>query len=142
MSRPYIPPAVRQRIFLEARFRCGYCHAQQDVVGMQLHIEYIIPVSAGGSSEIENLWLACSECNNHKGSQTHREDPVNGARVALFNPRVQEWNEHFCWSDDGVEIIGLTAVGRVTVLALDLNQLNMVRARRRWVMVGWRPPKD
>jgi hypothetical protein len=142
MSRPHLPNAVRQRIFVEAHFRCGYCHAQQDVIGMQLHIEHIIPISVGGSSELENLWLACSECNNHKGSQTHREDPVSGEHVAIFNPRVQDWREHFCWSDDGVEIIGLTAVGRVTVLALDLNQPNMVRARRRWVMVGWHPPKD
>jgi len=142
MSRAFIPKAVRERVAAEALYRCGYCQTQQVVVGIPMHIDHIVPEAAGGSSEIENLWLACSLCNNYKGTQIHAPDPVSGDQVLLFNPRTQVWHEHFAWSDDGTEIIGLTPTGRATVIALKLNQPFMLRARRRWVKAGWHPPAD
>lgn len=142
MSRAHISTSVRQRICAEARYRCGYCLAQQDIIGVQLHVEHIKPESAGGSSEPDNLWLACSECNLHKGAQTQLLDPQTGEVAPLFHPRLQRWDEHFRWSEDATEILGMTPTGRATVLALSLNQPFMLRARRRWAMVGWHPPKD
>ncbi len=105
-------------------------------------IEHIIPLAAGGPSTEENLWLACPLCNGHKAAQTHHIDPASGERVPLFNPRQQVWNEHFCWSEDGAEIIGKTACGRATVIVLKLNNQYLVRARHRWVAVGWHPPRQ
>jgi hypothetical protein len=142
MSRVYIPAVVRRRVAETARHRCGYCQTQQIIVGIPLHIEHIIPLAAGGDSDENNLWLACSVCNNYKGTQTHAEDPGTGDLLPLFNPRTQVWAEHLAWSDDGVEIVGLTPVGRATVSALKLNQPFMRRTRRRWVMAGWHPPAD
>jgi hypothetical protein len=142
MSRTFIPKAVRKRVAAEARYRCGYCQTQQGVIGMPLHIEHIIPEAVGGSSEIENLWLACPLCNNYKGTQTHAVDPVSGERILLFNPRTQDWHEHFEWSGDGIQVIGLTPTGRATVVALQLNRPFLLRARRRWVKAGWHPPAD
>jgi 5-methylcytosine-specific restriction endonuclease McrA len=142
MSRTFIPQAVRERVAAEARHRCGYCQTQQAVVGMPLHIDHIIPEAAGGSSEIENLWLACPLCNNYKGTQTHATDPMSGERVPLFNPRTQDWHVHFRWTDDGTEIVGLSPTGRATVVALKLNRAPLRRARRRWVRAGWHPPAD
>jgi hypothetical protein len=138
----FISKAVRERVASKARYRCGYCQTQQAVIGMPLHIEHIIPQAAGGSSEVDNLWLACPLCNSYKGTQTHAMDPVNDERVPLFNPRAQEWPAHFRWSDDGTEIIGLTPIGRVTIVALKLNRAPLIRARRRWVGAGWHPPVD
>ncbi len=140
MSRDYIPTTVRHRVAEAAHYRCGYCQTQQAVVGIPLHIEHIIPLAAGGDSDEDNLWLACSVCNNYKGTQTHAPDPETGEQVSLFNPRIQSWTDHFAWSDDGVEIIGLTSTGRATVQSLKLNQPFMCRARRRWVMANWHPP--
>lgn len=34
---------------------------------------------------------------------------------------MQLWRDHFCWSEDGAEIIGVTPVGRATVVALNMN---------------------
>jgi hypothetical protein len=62
--------------------------------------------------------------------------------VPLFNPRTQTWALHFAWSADGTEIIGLTATGRATVVALRLNNDEIVGARSLWVQVGWHPPED
>ena len=105
-----------------------------------MHIEHILPLAAGGSSADDNLWLACPLCNGFKGTQTHFVDPESGQQVALFHPRRQTWGEHFVWSDDGVKIVGRTACGRATVLALQLNNDYLIQARHRWVMVGWHPP--
>jgi len=62
--------------------------------------------------------------------------------VRLFNPRQQKWSEHFAWSEDGTEIQGLTPYGRATVVALKLNNPEIVVARRLWVSAGWWPPED
>jgi len=58
----------------------------------------------------------------------------------LFHPRQQKWSEHFAWSEDGTEIMGLTACGRTTVLALRLNNELAVTVRLNWVQAGWHPP--
>jgi hypothetical protein len=142
MSRTYIPKAIRERVAREARYRCGYCQTQQKNIGLPMHVDHIIPESAGGISTEDNLWLACALCNNYKGTQTHALDPVSQRKVPLFNPRTQAWYDHFVWSDDGTEIIGLTPTGRATVIALKMNQPFMIHARRRWMRVGWHPPRD
>ena len=69
----------------------------------------------------ENLWLACTRCNDFKGERTDAEDPQTGDTVPLFNPRTQRWTERFSWSPDGTLIIGLTPIGRATVVALRFN---------------------
>jgi hypothetical protein len=43
---------------------------------------------------------------------------------------------------DGTEIVGMTAIGRATCLALNMNNSLIVEARRRWVAVGWHPPPE
>ncbi len=111
-------------------------------MGMTMTLDHIIPEAAGGLTVQENLWLACRRCNEFKGTQTHAYDPQTGDRVALFNPRWQAWNEHFAWSGDGTEILGLTACGRATVIALQMNNSEIVVTRRLWVSAGWWPPQE
>lgn len=142
MKRPYIPKALREKVAATARHRCGYCLTPQSFTAMPMNIEHIIPLAVGGSSTEDNLWVACPLCNGHKGVQTHKTDPVTSKRVPLFNPRYHSWSEHFRWSEDGTELIGQTACGRATVIALKLNNKHLVRACRRWVAVGWHPPQD
>lgn len=138
---PYIPALVRDRVRQQARHRCGYCLAQQQVVPVIFEVEHIRPLARGGLDDEDNLWLACRTCNLHKSDQVDA-DPATGLTVVLFNPRHQFWDEHFEWSEDGTQIIGKTDVGRATVVALQLNNHVMLTARRMWVQVGWHPPTD
>ncbi|MBI4631630.1 MAG: HNH endonuclease [Chloroflexi bacterium] len=142
MSQSYISLALRQRVAEIARYRCGYCLTSQITIGIPLHIEHIVPLVSGGETVFENLWLACPSCNGYKGIRTHAIDPETNQEVPLFNPRIQKWKEHFAWSNDGVEILGLTPVGRATVLALKLNNEYIVPSRRVWVAVKLHPPTD
>ena len=107
-----------------------------------MHIEHIIPLSDGGQSTEENLWLACAWCNSYKGDKMYAIDPATGAEAPLFNPRTQHWPDHFQWGDDGARIIGLTSTGRATVIALKLNNEFIVPARRNWILAGWHPPQE
>ncbi len=138
----YISDELRHRVREQAANRCGYCLSPQHLVLGTLEIEHIVPRSKGGASEESNLWLACRLCNNFKSDQTESVDPQTNQRLPLFNPRQQAWADHFFWSDDGTRILGATPYGRVTVVALQLNNLVAVMVRRNWVAAGWHPPKD
>lgn len=136
-----ISEEIRARVRAQAGDRCGYCLSLQKYVLGILEIDHIIPKAVGGSDDEENLWLACSLCNNYKGTQTYGFDLVTKTNIQLFNPRIQQWSEHFIWNEEGTEIIGITACGRVTVVALKLNNNIAITVRRQWVSAGWHPPK-
>jgi len=141
-ERSHIPLHIRRQVEEDARQRCGYCLTPRVFTAKLLHIDHIIPIAAGGGSEIENLWLPCDFCNSRKGMRTHAVDLLTGVTVLLFHPRNQNWYEHFTWSKDGTRILGLTPTGRATVHTLKLNDAYLVEARRWWVKAGWHPPVD
>ena len=106
---------VRER----AGNRCEYCRLPQEFSALQLHIEHIIAHQHGGPDELENLALACPECNYHKGTNLTSIDPDTGEVTSLFHPRRQRWEDHF--RRDGARIVGRTPVGRTTVWLLEIN---------------------
>lgn len=142
MSGAYIPPALRQLVIRKAGNRCGYCLVSQELLYGPLEFEHLLPRSLGGLTTEENLWIACRTCNGFKSDQVDFVDPESQQIVSLFDPRSEDWSSHFRWSDDGTEILGLTSTGRATVAALQLNSLERMKMRRRWVSVGWHPPTD
>lgn len=144
-----ISEEIRARVRASANNQCGYCQSLQKYVLGILEIEHIIPKAAGGSDEEENLWLACRLCNSYKGSQTVGQDPQNDCKTKLFNPRTQKWSRHFAWINNGfawinngTHIIGITACGRSTVLAMQLNNPYAVTVRQAWIAAGWHPPTE
>src|SRR5579872_2021432 len=93
--------AVLRRLVEErAGARCEYCHAPQRVSGYRFHLEHILPRAHGGSDGPDNRALACATCNLAKGDRTAGIDPRTGAAVSLFNPRTQDWEDHFRWAND------------------------------------------
>ena len=113
--------AIRRAVRQRAGNRCEYCLSHQDYVMGQLQIDHIQPLAKGGANAIENLCLACELCNQYKWARTDGVDPQTRQRVALFHPRRNTWNDHFAWSADGSEILGITPCGRATVSVLKLN---------------------
>ena len=141
MPRTPIPALIARRVRETAQNRCGYCLSPQHLVMARLEIEHIVPLAKGGTGEEINLWLACPICNRHKSDKTEALDPLTEQVVSLFNPRTQNWFEHFKWSEDGLQIIGLTATGRATVIALQLStDPDALTVRSHWVLAGWHPP--
>ncbi|MEE8524944.1 MAG: HNH endonuclease [Thermoanaerobaculia bacterium] len=112
--------ATRELVRKRARNRCEYCRLHQDDSPLAvLHIEHIIPKKHGGSDDVENLALACIDCNLHKGVNLTGIDPETGEITELFHPRRHRWRDHFEWKD--LYILGKTALGRTTVRVLNVN---------------------
>ncbi len=136
----YISAKVRKRVRQRARNRCEYCLSQQDLVNSPFQIDHFIPIAHGGSDDEDNLCLACEMCNQFKWARIDAVDPQTGHRTSLYNPRQDMWSDHFIWSADGTEIVGLTEIGRATVNALKMNNNLAVTVRKNWCNVGWHPP--
>jgi len=69
-----VSAALRERVSQQARYRCGYCLSSQELMGIPMTIEHIVPEALGGATVEENLWLSCIRCNLFKGAQTHAMD--------------------------------------------------------------------
>ena len=81
----------------------------------------------GGTKQHDNLALACWHCNLKKGPNLAGIDPETGQIVPLFHPRKDKWAEHFAMHVGtlmplGIEIEGLTPIGRATVRVLGMNE--------------------
>ncbi|MGH2369400.1 MAG: HNH endonuclease [Chloroflexota bacterium] len=142
MNRPGNTHGRRERLLAQAGDRCGYCRSSQRIMGVRLILDHLTPLGRGGVDDEENLWPSCQPCNGFKQARTEVRDLVSGDVVPLFNPRRQQWNEHFAWVDGGRRIDGRTAIGRATVAALRLNREELVEARGFWIQAGWHPPAD
>ncbi len=141
MSEPRsLSETVRDRIRARSAYRCGYCLAPESLMYATLRVDHIIPKAAGGTDDETNLWASCDPCNAHKADKSTGVDLETGETVPLFNPAVQVWTDHFAFGDDRATILGRTPIGRATVLALKMNNADVLALRRRWVSVGWYPP--
>jgi HNH endonuclease len=137
-----ISAQLRQQIITAADYRCEYCKSSARLTGTPLVMEHILPRSLGGTDEPKNLAASCYRCNEFKDAKTHVSDLDTNQLVELFNPRMQAWRQHFIWDNNGTFIRGITNNGRATVIALRLNNENIIEARTFWVEVGWHPPTD
>ncbi|WP_427916420.1 HNH endonuclease [Stenotrophomonas maltophilia] len=49
---------------------CAYCRTPLNGAG---HVDHMTPVAKGGTNEIKNLVLACTQCNKEKHAKTGHE---------------------------------------------------------------------
>ncbi len=57
---------LRFEVFKKNDFTCQYCGRKTPEVILEL--EHIIPISKGGTDELDNLTTSCFECNRGKGA--------------------------------------------------------------------------
>ena len=122
-----------RQVITRAGSRCEYCRMHQALQGATFHIEHVLPQSAGGPDTVDNLALSCPSCNLGKSNRVEALDEQTNLVVPLFNPRTNGWADHFTW-DEVWRIVGLTATGRATVAALNLNHPRrvMIREAEEW----------
>jgi len=140
MSDPRLSHKQRNAVAERAAFCCEYCRSQRRFSPAPFSVEHIIPRAAYGTDEMSNLALACQGCNGSKHVHTEAVDPVTGRTVPLYHPRQHRWSDHFAWSDDSTQILGLTPIGRATVEKLQLNREALVALRQLLFAAGEHPP--
>src|SRR6202012_5681449 len=85
------------RVRRRAQNRCEYCLIPQAAFRRPFHIEHILAKQHGGLTQLENLALACWQCNLKKGTNLTSIDPETGELTRLFHPRADNYADHFAF---------------------------------------------
>jgi hypothetical protein len=131
--------ALAERVRRRANDACEYCRMPQAFYPtVPFPIDHIIARQHGGRTLLANLALSCLHDNSHKGPNIAGLDPLTKKLTKLFNPRRHRWERHFRWN--GPYLIGRTAVGRVTVAVLAMNDPAVVEVRAALIEERLFPP--
>jgi len=142
MPKSYISKPLRVLVEERAKGYCEYCLLPSSFSPSSFQIDHIYPESKGGKTIQDNLALACSQCNGSKFTKTSGIDKKTEEKVDLYNPRKDNWTEHFYWDNDKFLIVGKTSSGRATIDTLDLNRESNLNLRALLHLVGLHPPTD
>ena len=143
-----VSEAVKQSVRERAKYLCEYCHSLELLSANRFTIDHLVPRSLGGSDDINNLALACRRCNERRYNFVAGIDPETQEIVPIFNPRQQQWADHFVWTLDGTVIQGSTPIGRATCIRFDLNDMrypehdSIRQTRIFWSRTGLHPPSN
>jgi HNH endonuclease len=140
MANLAITKEQRKEVIIRASKCCEYCKSQDKYSPTAFTIDHIVPQSLDGTSDFENLAYACFLCNRLKSNKLNIFDSLSRKWIPLFNPRKDDWNEHFSWSEDTTKIIGLTSTGRCTIKELKLNREKLIEYRNCIIPFGTHPP--
>ncbi len=65
---------LRFKVLRRDNFRCRQCGASPaKTLGVELHVDHVVPWSKGGETTLENLQTLCSKCNLGKGNLDEKE---------------------------------------------------------------------
>jgi hypothetical protein len=130
--------ALRRLVQARAHRRCEYCLIHEEDSHFAHQADHVVAQKHRGPTHEDNLAWACYLCNLLKGSDIASVDIESGQVVRLFNPRSDQWADHFRLEDG--QIVPLTPVGRVTEYLLQFNQPQIVQ-ERRWLVEAGRYPR-
>jgi 5-methylcytosine-specific restriction endonuclease McrA len=68
-ERNRMSASLRYRVLSRDDSRCTRCGATPQTHGISLHVDHIVPVSMGGTSEMDNLQTLCAPCNLGKSNR-------------------------------------------------------------------------
>jgi hypothetical protein len=147
---------VRLAVELRARSVCEYC--LMPTTG-KFNIEHIVPkhrwaayvsgrlphmvarTTPRGPDHIDNFAWSCSHCNLAKSSAVLGRSRQGYAR--LFDPRRDNWPDHFVFFHEYLVINGVSLSGRATESVLKLNDARLggpVGPRHVNILAGRYPP--
>ena len=110
---------LRDRVASRAEHLCEYCRLPDRWTSLPFQVDHIIAEKHEGETSLENLAYACSHCNAFKGPNIAGRDHQTQQTVRLFDPRHDNWRDHFEW--DGAAVQGRTPIGRATIAVLRIN---------------------
>ena len=141
MRRVYISVDIQRTVIQRAKGYCEYCQLPASFSPNTFNFEHIIPLIKNGLTISSNLAYSCGGCNAYKKDKIQALDPLTSHLFPLFNPRTDNWAEHFQWSDDDFYIIGITSIGRASVNLLKVNREGNINLRRLLKMAALHPPE-
>lgn len=140
MSATHITAAQRRLVAARANYLCEYCLIAETDTFLGCQVDHVISEKHGGPTEVENLAYACTFCNQAKGSDIASVDRETGKLVRFFDPRRDEWADHFRLIGSRIE--AATPVGRVTARLLGFNAADRLLERNALIAAGRYPTPE
>lgn len=135
MSR-HISQQIRDFVLQRAGHKCEYCCLPEGQSFYKFQIDHIISIKHGGETQLNNLALACAVCNRNKGSDLGTfPDGDNDNLVRFYNPRKDQWKDHFLLLDSGI-IQPISLIGEATDKILGFNHPHSVMERKFLLLSG------
>jgi hypothetical protein len=132
-----VSPAQRREVASRAGFRCEYCLMPEVELLAGCEVDHIISRKHHGVTSSANLALSCERCNRAKGTDVGSVVGPEQKFIRLFNPRIDNWREHFRLNQAVIE--PRTEIGEVTVRLLRFNAPDRVLQRRALQQIGAYP---
>lgn len=142
MSKVYLSKKIRTLVIDRAKGCCEYCRSQ-DIFSTQIFsIDHIIPLAKGGNNEEKNLAYSCVKVATTRNGFIQRSLMPLLKRQFLFSIQeyIHNWLEHYSWSEDFLQMIGISAIGRATIDFLKLNRKGVVNLRLATLALEKHPP--
>ena len=133
-----VPRILSRSVIDRAENRCEYCRLSPISQEAVFHIDHVIPQVDGGTTTIDNLALACVSCSLRKWANRTAVDPQTNVFVRLFNPRADNWDDHFEWREELLE--AKSPNGRATIELLKMNRPVILGIRKEEMLRGRHPP--
>ena len=130
--------ALTRLVWQRAKRRCEYCQLPQAADDAAVRNRpYPLP-QASRADRRQQPRPELLPVNSFKGSDISSIDKNTRKLTPLFNPRRHKWATHFRW--EGPHLVGRTAIGRVTVALLHINDEYRVELREILIEEGEFPP--
>lgn len=134
-SRQAIPKALRFEVFKRDAFTCQYCGRKAPEV--VLHCDHVVPVVAGGATDILNLITSCIDCNLGKGGRLlsdHAALAKQHQQLDELQERREQLEMMIRWRDE-LQRQSVDALAQIEDRLVDrggylLNDIDRARLRR------------
>ncbi|GJL53946.1 MAG: hypothetical protein NPIRA02_10780 [Nitrospirales bacterium] len=142
----YISQELKQKVWENFQGKCAYCESLE-----RIEYDHIIPVSKGGSSEIDNLQLLCRPCNRKKRSRTKEsgliQTPATQAQSSELSRRSLEKrrDREEIEKETEKEYIGNTSqhdIKKISSSKRELEAFEVTDEIRLWAKAEDMPPPD
>jgi len=134
----YVPINLRKLVRERANGICEYCLLHEDDALLPHEPDHIIATKHRGETNEDNLAWTCFVCNRAKGSDLSSIDTQTKLVVRLFNPRRDQWNDHFEIDAEGF-VNPRTDIGRVTEFLLRMNRPELQEIRKALAKIRRKP---
>jgi hypothetical protein len=133
----YVSAELRRLVAWRADNRCEYCLIREEDTFFGCEVDHVVSTKHGGATAEDNLAYACVVCNRRKGSDLGSLSRRTGELIRFFNPRRDEWADHFQLS--GARIEPRTEAGEVTSIIFGFNDEERILEREELISQGRYP---
>ena len=109
----YISKKLRAMVLIRDNSTCKMCGKSVQKDGIKVHIDHITPLEWGGKTEMDNLQVLCSECNEGKKNYVENESPELMCEISQARSTEERLRLYFeYYKNTIVDVDKLAVIGK------------------------------